>query len=439
MRQKATALYATIAAVAGLTATTAQAAPANLSKVTATAAIIVNRATGEVLWERNADLPLPPASTTKVLTSLIALESARVNDTVRVSRSAAAAEPSKIYLRPGWGMRVDDLVYALMLKSANDAAEVVAEGLSGSVDGFGVRMTQKARALGARSSVFRNPHGLPSEGHLSTARDLTVIFDAAMRNPRFRQVAMTKSKLIQPVTGGKQRIQLRTHNRFLEGYRVPVIGKTGYTRAAKRCFTGAALGGNGNEYLVTVLGSRDLWGDLGRMLDYALAGEPALGVDMQMAAADSMDIVPPRHRQPAAAPRPQRQPAPAPAARPAARSRPAPVARVTVQRPSGETETLSIGDADEEIRVAQGHRRASQGRYVVQLATLSSPARAEQLRAAAQRKGYHATVQVIGPSNRRQYRVRVEGFASRTAAERAVARLRNAGTQVRPIILAGDA
>ena len=415
-----------------LIASSAQAAPASLSKVTATAGILINRTTGEVVWERNPDLPLPPASTTKVLTSLIALESARVNDTVRVSRSAATAEPSKIYLRPGWGMRVDDLIYALMLKSANDAAEVVAEGLSGSVEGLGVRMTQKARALGARSSVFRNPHGLPSEGHLSTARDLAVIFDAAMRNPRFRQIAMTKTKAIQPVTGGKQRIQLRTHNRLLEGYRVPVIGKTGYTKAAKRCFTGAALGGNGNEYLVTVLGSRDLWGDLTKILDAVYAADRGPDVEVQMAATDSTDIVPPRLRQAA----PERRSAAAPAARRPKEKRPAEIARVTVQGPSGEAETLSIGDSDEEVRVTRSAHRPVQGKYVVQLATLASPARAEQLRASAQRKGYRASVQAIGQASRRQYRVRVEGFASRKAAERAVARLRTAGAQLRPIILA---
>jgi D-alanyl-D-alanine carboxypeptidase len=402
-----------------------------LGRVTATAGILINRATGEVVWERNADLPLPPASTTKVLTSLIALESARLNDTVRVSRGAAAASPSKIYLQPGWGMRVDDLVYALMLKSANDAAEVVAEGLSGSVEGFAVRMTQKARSLGARRSVFQNPHGLPAEGHLSTARDLTVIFEAAMRNPRFRQIAMTKATVIQPVSGSKRRISLRNHNRLLDGYQVPVIGKTGYTRAAKRCFVGAALGGDGNEYLVAVLGSRDLWGDLTRMLDYAYAGERRPDPGVQMAEADAdMDVVPPRLRSNRVDP---------PAAKvKARRTRSTGVAKITVRQASGETETVSIGDADDEVRVARPGRKAGDGRYVVQLATLSSSARAEQLRAAAERRGYPASVVAFGPKGKRQYRVRVEGIASRKAAERAVARLRGAGANVKPIIIAGN-
>jgi len=436
MRSGSTPLGGCIAAAVLLLATCAHAAPTSLGRVTATAGILINRSTGEVIWQRNPDLPLPPASTTKVLTSLIALESARLNDTVRVSRTAAAASPSKIYLQPGWGMKVDDLVYALMLKSANDAAEVVAEGLSGSVRGFAVRMTQKARALGARNSVFQNPHGLPAENHLSTARDLTVIFEAAMRNARFRQVALTKATVIQPVSGSKRRISLRNHNRLLDGYQVPVIGKTGYTRAAKRCFVGAALGGDGNEYLVAVLGSRDLWGDLTRMLDYAYAGERSPDLGVQMADVDSdMDVVPQRLKAAGRAASKGVAKVKAGSTRGTQRE----VATVTVQRADGERETLSIGDADEDVRVSRSQPKAVKGAYVVQLATLGSAARAEQLRAAAQRKGYRAAVQAVGPSKKRQYRVRVEGFATRRAAERAAARLRGTGGQVKPIVLAADA
>lgn len=435
MRTGSTPLAGCIAAAVLLAASIAFAAPASIGRVTATAGIVINRATGEVIWERNPDLPLPPASTTKVLTSLIALESARLNDTVRVSRTAAAASPSKIYLQPGWGMKVDDLVYALMLKSANDAAEVVAEGLSGSVDGFAVRMTQKARALGARNSVFQNPHGLPAENHLSTARDLTVIFEAAMRNSRFRQIALTKATVIQPVSGSKRRISLRTHNRLLDGYQVPVIGKTGYTRAAKRCFVGAALGGDGNEYLVAVLGSRDLWGDLTRMLDYAYAGDRAPDLDAQMVQADSdMDLVPQRLR----VARRAASNAGTKVTRANQRRAPGEVAKITVQRPNGESETLSIGDADEDVRVSRSQPKAVKGSYVVQLATLGNSARAEQLRAAAQRKGYRAAIHTFGPAKKRQYRVRVEGFATRKAAERAAARLKGTGGKVKPIVLAAD-
>lgn len=438
MRQGSTVFMGSIAAAVLLIAGHAGAAPVGLGRITATSGILINRATGEVVWARNPDLQLPPASTTKVLTTLIALESARLNDTVRVSASAAAVPPSKLYMRPGWGMRVDDLVYALMLKSANDAAEVVAEGLSGSVDAFAVRMTQKAHALGATNSVFQNPHGLPAEGHLSTARDLTTIFNAAMRNPRFREIALTKITVIQPASGSKRQIVLRNHNRFLDGYQVPVIGKTGYTIAAKRCFVGAALGSGGNEYLVSVMGSRDLWGDLGKILDYAFASERGPELDVQMAEADSEpDIVPerlrlPRHdaRQVAAEAKKNAK---------AKGKRSTEVAKVTVHSDSGRSETLSIGDADEDDRhVAKSKQKAPQGHYAVQLATVSSAARAEQLRASAVRKGYSAVVHSIGAKNKPQYRVRIEGFATRKSADRAAAHLRQAGAGVKPIVIGDD-
>lgn len=436
MRNRVRGLSAFVVTAVVAAATSAQAAPVNLQRVTATAGIIVNRDSGEVVWERNADLPLPPASTTKVLTTLIALESARLNDTVRVSRAAAAAAPTKLYLRAGWGLRVEDLVYALMLKSANDAAEVVAEGLSGSVEAFGRRMTSKARELGAHNSVFRNPHGLPSQGHVSTARDLTKIFDAAMSNRRFREIALTKATVIQPVTGSRKRIALRSHNRLLDSYDVPVIGKTGYTIAAKRCFVGAALGGYGSEYLVAVLGSRDLWGDLTKLLDYAYAVERGPDLDVQVARGQIPDdTVPPRLRGTSA-----RKSAPKPASKPkraqntAKAKAPAKAdtnSRITLHNDDGSREAVSLGDVDDEARSGRPLRPG----YVVQLATLTSAARAEQLRAAAGRKGYPATVHVIGSPKKPQYRVRVGGFASRKAAERARARLKTAGPKINPIII----
>src|SRR5262245_491270 len=110
MRQGSIGITGFAAAAVLLLAGYAGAAPVSLGRITATSGILINRSTGEIIWERNPDLQLPPASTTKVLTTLIALESARLNDTVRVSSSASMASPSKLYLQPGWGMRVDDLV-----------------------------------------------------------------------------------------------------------------------------------------------------------------------------------------------------------------------------------------------------------------------------------------------------------------------------------------
>src|SRR5262249_13991205 len=130
--------------VLALVAANAQAAGPAL---TAKAAVLVDASTGDVLWERNGSVPLPPASTTKVLTAILALESGRLDDSFRVSADAAETPPSKINLRAGQRMRLRNLLYAVLLNSANDAAEVVAEGLSGSDEAFAARMNARAREL----------------------------------------------------------------------------------------------------------------------------------------------------------------------------------------------------------------------------------------------------------------------------------------------------
>ena len=176
--------------------------------VTARAAILIDNQTGEVLWQRNPDLPLPPASTTKIVTAMVALQSGRLDDSLMVSPQAAAAPPSKISLRPGWRMRLRDLVYALLLNSANDAAVVIAEGLGGSVPEFAERMNAEARLLGATNTHFVNPNGLPAANHYTTARDLATMFAHALQNPVFETVVSTKTTSVSPAAGSTRRIAL---------------------------------------------------------------------------------------------------------------------------------------------------------------------------------------------------------------------------------------
>lgn len=235
--------------------------------ITAKAAILVDRQTGVTLWQHNADLPLPPASTTKVATASLALQSGRLEEPFRVSQRAAKEPPSKIVLQPGWTVRLLDLVYAIMLNSANDASVVIAEGLAGSVEAFAQRMNAHARAVGAVNTHFVNPNGLPAFGHHSTARDLARIFDHALDTPGFRSVVETRSLAITPATGSKRRISLHSKNRLLHGYPIQVVGKTGWTRAAGKCFVGAGRVGE-RELIVAVLGSNDLWGDVRRLLEF---------------------------------------------------------------------------------------------------------------------------------------------------------------------------
>jgi D-alanyl-D-alanine carboxypeptidase (penicillin-binding protein 5/6) len=241
--------------------------------LTARAAIIVDAASGEVLFERNASDPLPPASTTKVMTAILALESGRLDETFRVSQYAAETPPSGIHLRAGQSMRLKNLLYAVLLNSANDAAEVVAEGLGGSEEAFAARMTARARELGASTAHFANPHGLTAAGHEVSARDLATIFRHGLDVPLFREILETRSVQVPLESGGIQWVALHSHNRLLTASTYQVIGKTGYTRPARRCFVGAASH-DGRELIVALLGARDLWSDAQRLFTYGFGVAP---------------------------------------------------------------------------------------------------------------------------------------------------------------------
>ena len=156
--------------------------------LTARSAVVVDARTGAVLYDHNGDVPLPPASTTKVMTAVLALESGRLDDELTVSDYAAYTAPTRMGLRPGERVQLRNLVYAMLLKSANDASVVVAEGLAGSESRFAARMTAKAHLLGATTAHFENPNGLPVDGHVASARDLAVIFRYGLRYPQFREI-----------------------------------------------------------------------------------------------------------------------------------------------------------------------------------------------------------------------------------------------------------
>ncbi|MBI1994615.1 MAG: D-alanyl-D-alanine carboxypeptidase, partial [Deltaproteobacteria bacterium] len=212
--------------------------------LTARSAFLLDLTTGQVLYQREPDLPLPPASTTKIVTAIVALESnRRGKDLLSVTKTATRVPSSKLYLRPGQTMSVEDLLYGLLLSSANDASLVLAEGIAGSVERFAEMMTDKAREIGAANSHFTNPHGLTAPEHYSTARDMALLFNYAMKNPTFREIVQTKTSSVSSISAGKVRkvrhIQVRNHNRLLWSFEGAIGGKTGYTHAAQKCFVGA--------------------------------------------------------------------------------------------------------------------------------------------------------------------------------------------------------
>ncbi len=240
-------------------------------RLTALAAFLMNADTGQVLYQRKPNLRLPPASATKVATAIVALENGKLHDHLRASKRVAQVPSLRIGLRPGQSMSVQDLLYSTLLYSANDASVVLAEGIAGSVAEFAEMMTSKAQQLGAKNTHFTNPHGLTAPGHYSSAKDMALIFNYAMKNPDFRIIVHTKRKTVRLFTAGKnkrvRRIPLRNKNRLLWSFSGAIGGKTGYTRAAKRTFVGA-VARNGLTLVVSVLGSRALWTDTKRLLNY---------------------------------------------------------------------------------------------------------------------------------------------------------------------------
>ncbi|HXT55776.1 MAG TPA: SPOR domain-containing protein [Candidatus Eisenbacteria bacterium] len=241
--------------------------------LTARAAVLMDAATGKIIYQKEADLRLPPASTTKIMTAILTLESGHsLAEKLTVSKEATRVPASKLYLRPGQSLTIEELLYGIMLASANDAAVVLAEGVGGSVEQFGELMTKRAHDLGAINSHFTNPHGLTATDHYSTAKDLAILFRYAMKNQTFREIVQTKFSSVTSTAlvrkkAVPRRISVRNHNRLLWNYDGALGGKTGYTHAALKCFVGAVQR-NGTTLIVAILGARDQWGDTKRLLEY---------------------------------------------------------------------------------------------------------------------------------------------------------------------------
>lgn len=221
--------------------------------VASSAAILVESSTGKILFEKNAYEKMYPASTTKVMTAILVLENCDLEEMATVSRNAVFSIPPgyvNCNLRENEQMRVKDLMYALMVKSANDAAVVLAEYVGGSVEGFADKMNEKAKELGCQNTHFVNPNGIHHENHYSTAYDLYLMARYAMKNETFRNYVSTVSYTL-PATNqysAQDRVCLTTNDMIRPNsryYQENVIGiKTGYTAEAKNCLISAARENN---------------------------------------------------------------------------------------------------------------------------------------------------------------------------------------------------
>ena len=228
----------------------------------AAAAILVERESGRVLYEENADEKRLIASITKIMTAVVALEEGDLQAAYTVTEEDMA-EGSSMYLRPGDVLTLEELLYGLMLASGNDAALAVAHCVAGEEAAFVALMNETAERLGMTNSFFCNPNGLDAEGHGASARDMAVLTAYALGNETFRRIVSTAS-----ITIGER--YLANHNKLLRQYEGCIGVKTGYTKAAGRTLVSAAQR-EGMTLICVTLSDGDDWNDHMALLDYGFS------------------------------------------------------------------------------------------------------------------------------------------------------------------------
>lgn len=226
--------------------------------VSAQASFVMEKNSGRVLYQKNADTRLPIASTTKIMTAIVALEQGDPDTQIQISASAAGVEGSSMYLETGETMTLRELLYGLMLSSGNDAAVAIAEHFGG-IETFVSMMNQKAQELGAGDTHFANPNGLPDDAHYSTARDMAVITAYGLQNPAFSEIVSSKTYTVSGEGKAYPRT-LTNHNRLLRMYEGCIGVKTGFTKAAGRCLVSAAER-DGMTLICVTLNAPDDWND----------------------------------------------------------------------------------------------------------------------------------------------------------------------------------
>ena len=239
-----------------------------LPRVTARSAVVMEAKTGRVLYERNMGDRRFPASTTKIMTLIIALEKGNLDDVVKVGPHAAGTEGSTLWLEEGDEITLRELLYGMMLHSGNDATVAVAEHIAGSVDAFARLMTDKAHEIGAKDTNFVNANGLPDDAHYTTAHDLALIASYGYTLPEFEKIVSTK-EITFPWVKDETHL-LRNENQMLWLYEGGNGVKTGYTDAAGRCLVSAAKR-DGIQLVAVVLDSNWMWNDSILLLDYGFS------------------------------------------------------------------------------------------------------------------------------------------------------------------------
>lgn len=231
--------------------------------VSAKSATLYSPQTNDFLFSKSADMRMPMASTTKIMTALIAQEYSSENDTVRIDQRAVGVEGSSAYLREGEMLTMEELTYALLLQSANDAAAAIAYHISGSIEDFAVLMNQRAQKLGLTNTSFANPHGLDSDEHYTTAHDLAILGAEALKNEKIKEIASTYKKTF--ISDNRKRTYVN-HNKLLLNYNGAIGLKTGFTKKSGRCLVGAAER-DGLLLVAVTLDAPNDWNDHEKLLD----------------------------------------------------------------------------------------------------------------------------------------------------------------------------
>jgi len=258
---------------------------ASAVSVSAECACLIDAATGRVIYDKNMEKRHTMASTTKIMTALVAIENSDPESVVTVSGNAAGVEGTSLYLKKGQKATMEDLLYGLMLQSGNDAAVAIAEAVGNSVDEFARMMNERAAKAGVSNTSFKNPNGLDEEGHYTTAYDLAIITKEAMSNAVFAKIVSTKSKSILNSTQ-----TVSNHNKMLRMYEGCTGVKTGFTKKSGRCLVTAAER-NGVEMIAVTLNAPDDWNDHRALLDYGFETTERFPVILKGMTVNSIPVV----------------------------------------------------------------------------------------------------------------------------------------------------
>ncbi len=230
--------------------------------LSAESAILMDPWTKRVLYCKNPEKKLSPASTVKIMTALLVLKKSHLRKSLLISEFASSMEPSKVYIKEDESYLVEDLLKGLLLNSGNDASVALAEGIAGSEEKFVSMMNKYAEVIGTKNTNFRNSNGLPAKNQYSTAHDLSLIVREAMKNKNFVDIINMKYSEIKEINTGRE-IKLKNHNKNLwKDKDYVILGKTGYTKKAGHCFSGYIHYNRWNKVIVVILNSKSLWLDL---------------------------------------------------------------------------------------------------------------------------------------------------------------------------------